>query len=182
MPEIAIENSTFERLQRHARPLLDTPDTVVNRALDALEKNSELVSKRDSPLQHRQIDPRKLPDLKHTKVLDATLNGEQIVRPNWNRLVEQVLRRAREQFPDFDDLRKVCLVNMVRGRKEDEGYRYFSEMDISIQGLSANNACAALVNSVPSLDVQLDFTFRWRSKEGADFPGEVAHLTLGSTA
>ena len=135
MPEIAIENSTFERLQRHARPLLDTPDTVVNRALDALEKNSELVSKRDSPLQHRQID-----------------------------------------------LRKVCLVNMVRGRKEDEGYRYFSEMDISIQGLSANNACAALVNSVPSLDVQLDFTFRWRSKEGAAFPGEVAHLTLGSTA
>ena len=182
MPEIAISNSTFERLQRHARPLLDTPDTVVNRALDALEKNSELVSKRDSPLQHHQIDPRKLPDLKHTKVLDATLNGEQIVRPNWNRLVEQVLRRAREQFPDFDDLRKVCLVNMVRGRKEDEGYRYFSEMDISIQGLSANNACAALVNSVPSLDVQLDFTFRWRSKEGAAFPGEVAHLTLGSTA
>ena len=38
MPEIMIEQSTFERLQRHATPLVDNTDTIINRALDALEQ------------------------------------------------------------------------------------------------------------------------------------------------
>jgi hypothetical protein len=37
MPVIRITESTWERMKLHARPLEDTPDDIVKRALDALE-------------------------------------------------------------------------------------------------------------------------------------------------
>ena len=36
MENIEINQATFERLQRHAKPFVDTPDIIINRALDAL--------------------------------------------------------------------------------------------------------------------------------------------------
>ena len=37
MPVIRITEATWERMKRHAQPLEDTPDDIVNLALDALE-------------------------------------------------------------------------------------------------------------------------------------------------
>ena len=182
MPDIAIEQSTFERLQRHARPLLDTTDAVVNRALDALEHREGHSVPEDSPsVAECQIDAWNLPNLKHTKVLDASLDGNRVVKPNWNRILERILIRAMKQFSDFDELRRLCPVNMVRGRKEDEGYRYLAEIDVSVQGMSANDACGALVVAAQSLRVELGITFMWRPREGAAHPGKKARLNVPST-
>lgn len=179
MPQITIEDSTFERLQRHARPLVDTPDMVVNRALDALENREDpSTPESESSAVERSIDPRKLPNLTHTKVLDASLDGIRVVRPNWNSLIETVLVRATKQFEDFDELRKRCPVNMVAGCKEDEGYRHLAEINVSVQGMSANDACAALVIAAQSLRLELEVVFLWRAKEGAAYPGERARLTI----
>ena len=99
MPDLVIEQSTFERLQRHARPLVDTTDMVVNRALDALELHERSATQEVyQSIAERQINPRRLPDLTHTKVLDASLNGKRFVKPNWNQLVNQILIRAMKQF------------------------------------------------------------------------------------
>ena len=38
MPEITVTESTFERLQHHAKPFVDTPDMVISRALDVLDE------------------------------------------------------------------------------------------------------------------------------------------------
>ena len=178
-PEISIEQSTFERLQRHATPFVDTPDTVVNRALDALELRRRPATPRNGPfVTARQIDPRLLPNLTHTKVLDATLRGEHIDRPNWNQLVDRVLILAMEQRVDFDELRKLYPVNLVRGCKVDEGYRHLAEVDVSVQGLAANVAGRALVTLAQGLGIDFDVTFIWRSKEGAARPGERGHLSV----
>ena len=181
MPDIAIEQSTFERLQRHAMPFVDTPDAVVNRALDALELGHRPATLRNRPsLPVRQIDPRLLPNLTHTKVLDATLRGEQVDKPNWNLLVDRILTLAMKQCVDFGGLRRVCPANMVQGRKVDEGYRHLAEIDVSVQGLAANDAGRALVALAQSLGIDFDVTFIWRSKEGAAHPGERAHLRVAS--
>ena len=179
MPDITIEQSTFERLQRHARPLVDTTDTVVNSALDALEdKELHVAIRRDHAASERQIDPRTLPNLKHAKVLDASLEGERIIKPNWNLLLNEMLVRAMKRLSDFDKLRSLCPVNMVRGRKEDEGYGYLSEIDVSVQGLDANGACRALVMAAQGLGIGLDIGFMWRHNEGAAYPGEKARLIV----
>ena len=143
-PDLTIEKTTFERLQRHAQPLVDTVDAVVNRALDALETDAWTQPDEGSLAVVRAVDPDRLPDLTHTKVLAARLGPEDIEKPNWNRLLHRVLVPSKGQVAGLDELRRVCPANMVRGTKTDEGYHHVREIGISVQGLSANEACAAL--------------------------------------
>jgi hypothetical protein len=179
MPEIIIEQSTFERLQSHAKPLVDTTDMVLNRALDALELREHRPDPEDdSFVMERRIDPRYPPDLTHTKILAASLAGQRIDNPNWNLLLRSVLIRAMKQWESFDKLRQICPANMVRGCKNDEGYRYLDEVDFSVQGMSTNDACAALVPVARSLGIGLEIVFMWRPKRGAAYPGEKAQLRM----
>jgi len=180
MPEVTIQESTFERLQRHAKPLVDTIDTVMNRALDALEQTAgePAPGGGHGTEPERRIDPRMLPNLKHTKVLDASIEGKPVAKPNWNMLLDEMLRRAMKRVGNFEKLRQLCPVNMVKGRKEDEGFSYLRDIDVSVQGQDANGACRAIVTAAQGLGIALDIGFMWRHKEGAAHPGERARLQL----
>ncbi len=52
---------------------------------------------------------------------------------------------------------------MVKGRKEDEGYSYLSDIDVSVQGQDANAACRTVVTAAQGLGVALDIGFMWRA-------------------
>jgi hypothetical protein len=181
MPEVTIQDSTFARLQRHAKPLIDTIDTVMNRALDALEQVAvPPVQENGGPTHERQIDPRAIPNLTHTKVLDAAIEGEPLTRANWNTLLENMLRRAMKRVGTFDKLRQVCPVAMVKGRKVDEGYSHLADIDISVQGQDANSACRMAITTAQSLGMAVDIGFMWRHKDAAAYPGERARVKVAS--
>ena len=182
MPDITIEQATFERLQRHAQPLVDTVDAVVNRALDAMERGVRRQPDERFPVVEHEVDPDRLPDVTHTKVLAARLAGTDIERPNWNRLLHRVLVLSMGQVANLNELRQLCPANMVCGSKIDEGYTHLREIDISVQGLSANEACAALTATAGALGIEFDVAFMWRAKEGAAHPGERARLRVPSAS
>ena len=96
MPEITIQQSTFERLQQHAKPFVDTPETVIIRVLDALDQLGQKAGPGNGrvPETERRIDPRALPSLTHTKVLDASIDGHPVAKANWNLLLDEFVRRA----------------------------------------------------------------------------------------
>ena len=183
MPEITIEQTTFARLQRHALALVDTADTVVRRALDALDAvegcGHEEVPANPTQVDH-EVDVRQLPDVTHTKVLAARIGGEGIEKPNWNRLLDRVVVLAMRNAGSFDHLNRMCPVNMVAGQKTIEGYHYLSEIDVSVQGLSAKEACGALIDIARRCGTDLEITFQWRNKDGAERPGETRRLTIGT--
>lgn len=182
MQEITIEQATFERLQLHAKPLVDTIDTVVNRALDALERDTPVLPaqplRQPAMAPEREFDWRTPPDVSHTKLSDAVLQGQHIDRPNWNLLLKRMLILAMEQLSDFDAVRRICPVNMMRGCKDDEGYRYLSEIDLSFQGASANDSLRALIAAARGLGIDFEIGFSWRQKESAAYPGERARLKV----
>jgi hypothetical protein len=180
MPQINVQDQTFERMQRHAKPFVDTPDTIINLALDALEQSGShtSVSAADSTKAERRIDPRVLPSLTHTKVLEATIDGETIAKANWNSLLDEMLRRSMKQVGAFDKLKQLCPVNIVKGRKDDEGYTHLSDINVSVQGQDANGACRAVVTAAQGLGIAVDIGFMWRHKEGAAHPGERARLQV----
>ena len=184
MPQIDIEQATFERLQRHARPLVDTSDTVINAALDALERqgSAPIQASTSSANSERLIDARQLPRLTHTKVLDAAIAGTPITRPNWNLLLDEILRLAMKRAGTFEKLQKLCPVNMVKGRKEDEGYGYLRDIDVSVQGQDSNAACRGVVTAAQALGIELEIGFMWRHKEGAAFPGERARIQIAGSS
>ena len=184
MPDISVSDVAFERLQRHAKPFVDTPETVILRALDALERvtgqpiSEEILD--GSP--ELDIDAKALPRLTHTKLLEASIDGERLARPNWNSLLDEMLRRAMQRVGSFEKLHGICPVNMVKGRKEDEGYGYLPEIDVSVQGQDANGACRAVVTAAQALGMSLDIGFMWRLKESAAHPGERGRIRISSRA
>ncbi|WP_375567600.1 T4SS efffector SepA family protein [Oceaniradius stylonematis] len=180
MPDISLSQSAFERLQRHAKPFVDTPESVILRALDALELSAgqPLPEESADGSSELQVDARALPRLTHTKVLDAAIDGEPLAKPNWNSLLDEMLRRAMKRVGSFEELHRTCPVNMVKGRKEDEGYGYLPEIDISVQGQDANGACRAVVTAAQALGMSLDLGFMWRLKETAAHPGERGRIRI----
>jgi hypothetical protein len=183
MPEVTVQPSTYERLEKHAKAFVDTPETVILRALDALEaaKGEDAPVNGRGPEPERRIDPRALPNLTHTKVLDASIDGKAIAKPNWNLLLEEMVRRAMKRAGSLEKVRQLCPVNMMKGRKEDEGYSYLPDIDVSVQGQDANGACRAIVTAAQGLGVALEIGFMWRLKEAAAHPGEHARIVVANS-
>ena len=179
MRKISIEQETFERLQGYAKPLVDTTDTVINRALDALEfQESDGREGEIDTVSTQLVDPQDLPNLTHTKILGASVSGQSVVKPSWSKLFDSLLVTALRQANDFFELRKLCSINMIQGRKVDSGYHYLAEIDISVQGMPANVVCRALVAVAQYHNIGLDITFMWRCKDGALYRGEKRKLCL----
>ena len=87
-----------------------------------------------------------------------------------------MLCNAMRRVETLEELQKVCPVNMVKGKKTDEGYDHLGDIDVSVQGQDANGACRAIVTAAQTLGIAVEIGFMWRHKEGAAFPGEQARL------
>ena len=175
MPDIAIEQSTFERLQQHASPLVDTPDSVIARALDALDQSRRT---QERGLDIMAIGPSvPLPDVKHTRMLAASIDG-QSVKSNWNNVLRLMLIRAKEHYGDFEHLRRRCAVNIVPRAKDDDGYVHLPQAGLSYQGVNANAAANAMVALAKDIGAALDVDFEWRDKEQAAHPGRRARIQI----
>jgi hypothetical protein len=176
-----ISDATFERLKAHAEPLVDNIDSVINRALDALEASGK-PSKTGLGIAERQLNPAAPPNLAHTTVRSIELCGR-ILPPNetyWNTLLIAALREAAKQGLNADDLKQLLIANAVVGRKEDEGYRYFKDLGLSIQGQDSNAAWRATYHLAHKLGMAIKVSFSWQENPKSSFPGTAAVLVVGS--
>lgn len=191
-PSVDLSPATFTRLQTHAVPLVDTIESVINRLLDAYEtKAGETNATTPMPAgcgpepgHPRQFNPNTAPDLTHTKVLAIEFAGKPLERgeANWNGLLNAAVRAAYAKTQSADELKKLVIVNFVAGRKSDEGYRFLSDIDLSVQGQDANGAWRAACHAAQQLGCELTATFVWREKEGAAFPGTTGQFHISGRA
>ena len=182
MPQIAIADATLVRLQKHAVPLVDTFDTVINRIFDAYENqdrkgaDAALATPSDKT---RTFEPNSPPDLTHTKVISAKLDGSPLARGvNWNGLLKRAVRLAAHRANTAEDLKRFVIVNFAPGKREGDGYEYLPDADVSVQGQDANNAWRGIFHLARQLNVPVEVVFLWRHKDKAAFPGETGRLAV----
>lgn len=182
MREIQVEESTYKRLQDHARPFEDNnPEDVIKRALDILEGLKRTTVPEKTGRSERHVDLLRLPNLKHTKVISARVNGREIPRPKWNPLLEDLVVFVMTDLAvSFERLEQICPANMVRGQKDDDGYTHLSKIGLSIQRQDASGACHAIVTMAQELRISLEIRFRWRRRDGAAYPGEYGVIALNA--
>lgn len=87
------------RLKAHAEPLVDTFDSVVNKAVDALEAlGGKRPAKADDSIP--SIDPVAPPNLSHTTVHSIVLNGKRFAAAEtyWNHLLLAAIREANKRI------------------------------------------------------------------------------------
>jgi hypothetical protein len=97
---------------------------------------------------------------------------------NWNGLLIAAVRLAKSKAKTVDEFKKMMLANFVVGPKNDNGYRHFPDLGISVQGQDANGAWRGASHIAMTLGVALSVTFVWREKEDAAFPGVTGRLAI----
>ena len=146
MPQIDLQNATMERLKKLAEPFVDTPETVILRALDALEVTpAKTPTSGSSTVFDMIVDPRNIPNLTHTKLVSAKLGGQAFPNPKWSLVLREILRRARKTGLKAVEIHRVCSINVTEGKKTDEGYRFLDDINLSVQGQDSNAACRGIV-------------------------------------
>jgi hypothetical protein len=177
-PVVRISDLTFERLQKHAMPFVDTPETVISRILEFYESRGEQHSNTPKDRLYvtgGEFDPDNHPSLHHARIIAAEFDG----RPasGWNELVRVAHERAMEHFRTFEALRSASLSNISNGQRNAEGFHYAPEIDISIQYADANMAWRNALHLARKLSCAIRAEFEWRNKKGAALPGQSGVLS-----
>jgi hypothetical protein len=180
LKQIEISDSTFQRLQKLAKPLVDTTDSVIALLIDYYEKHkftSAMESNFAPQYPTKTFDCGDAPNLTHTKLVNAKVNGNALGnKNNWNKLLSEVVILTAGHCKTEEDLRRAIIVNFVKGRKEDNGYHFLPKVNLSIQGQSAGDAWKAIWHIVKRFDISIEVDFVWHNKPEAAFPGEAGRL------
>jgi hypothetical protein len=178
-----LKETTKLRVAKHARPFVDTFDSVINRIIDIYEQMNGPGpdNTQQAGLEIKDFDPATPPNLTHTKVLSITFNGTGFSpeATTWNALLLEAIRAARKKIQSDEELRGVIPVNFVFGRKETDGYRYLKDADLSVQGQDSNGAWVGTFHIARRLGFTFDVIFAWREKEGSANPGIKGRFRRG---
>lgn len=177
MAQITIADATIARLQKHAIPLVDDFDSVINKLIDAKENTTS-----EPPMGAKVMEftDGKVPSLTHTKMLSAQVNGKPLppAATNWNRLFDEVILQAAAKLKDPKALAQLIIVNHVVGKKEDQGYRHIAKAGISVQGQDAAAAWKATAHILKGLGMSSEVVFLWYENDKAAHPGQTGKLTV----
>lgn len=179
MKSIQISNDLYCRYEKLGMPLIDTHETLMGKLISlgeihshSLQKQSNVGRLRSSPmLKFSFSEP---PNMTHTQILRATLNGKEILDKNWNGVIRELLCFLDRQKADI--LNQTSM-NVKNGKDCSKGYKYISEIGISYQGLSAEDAFRAIKEFSEKYKLDISINFIWRDKPNAQYPGNEALIT-----
>ena len=171
---ITLPDDLFSKLQAHAVPLVDTPLSVIERALAALEAGDEEVAQASGV---RTFNPAAPPSLSHTTPRKAVLAGRRLPASAtyWNPIMYAVIEEAAKRGVKRQDILELLTVNSIEGEKTEQGYKFVEAAGISVQGQDANAAWRQAHRIAESFGVGLEVEFVWQDNEKAAMPN-----TLGS--
>ncbi|MDX0525153.1 T4SS efffector SepA family protein [Sinorhizobium meliloti] len=176
MPEITLSDQVFARIKAQAEPFVDTPESVIIRLLEFYEGGKATYDLGAVKI----FDPKNPPNLRHTTVIKAIVNGVALKsqETNWNAVLLVLIRKLAEDGMKPEDIENRLVCNTSLGERTDSGYKFIREAGLSIQGLDANNAWRAIqvLASVTNQTVNIDF--KWQNKEGVEMAGATGTLIV----
>jgi hypothetical protein len=179
MPKIDLPKDLLDELGALAVAFVDKePADVIRRLVnDAKAKKAKKQEKEeDSGAMYSILTP---PDLTFTKILTAKIGNDVMPNANWNRMMDHVIRLASKKLKDADALSKIVLAKHVKGEKSDQGYEYFPDAKISVQGQDSNNAWKTTAHILKELGYSAEIIFAWSHNPKAAKPGEMGKFVIG---
>ncbi|MDB9312862.1 hypothetical protein PN462_07100 [Spirulina sp. CS-785/01] len=180
---IRVSDITYQRLEKHAKGF-DSPGNVIERLLDFYDKNSPKPVTFPEPvppptIQTINSNPINLnPDtvnLTYTKILQGHF-GDSTVK-SYKDLVYQAHRYALDEFT-VDEIIAFSKSNIVKGKRNDSGFFFYSNLGISIQRNDANKSWQSALYFARELKKEIEVLVEWRNHEKAAYPGKVGKLCI----
>ena len=173
-PLVTLETSTVERMKLYAEPLVDTLDTVILKGLDAID-----LIKAGENKTERVLNPAAPPNLAFTTVKSIVFNGKRFPAGEvyWNTLLLAVVREA-GKLMDSAKLDQLIKCNHMVGKKEDNGYKYIGEVNMSVQGQDANHAWSTIYAILLAIKMPTEVNFVWQDNPKAAMPSAPGKLVV----
>lgn len=186
MPVIRINDATFGDLKTISAWLgTKTPGETIDRIVrDALE---HLGMERDDEPNVVNTKPttgamefESTPGLTFTKPISASVNGKLMHSPRWSSLLLTMIAQIKAKGCEGEKLISALNVRAKTGRYEEEGFRYYPDLGISVQGQSAADAWKEVDRLAKKWRVPVAVEFQWRQNPKAQYPRKTGVLRSGS--
>jgi hypothetical protein len=177
--DVTLPDDLVAKLQKHAEPFVDTPLSVIERAvaaLDAAGAPAPTVAKPGIAV----YNPAAAPNLSYTTPQLARIDGEllPVGKTYWNPIMFAVIEAAVARGVDMLAIHELLSVNFQRGLRSDSGYKYIENADISVQGQDANAAWKQTYRLASILGIEVEVQFVWQNTDKAAMPGTAGSLHI----
>lgn len=187
MPVVRIDDPTFSDLSTlktwlGTKSPSETIAHLVRDAMDQLgiERDNEGENSPTSPIGSALMFDT-APSLTFTKPLKATINGKLIQNPKWSSMLTTMIALVKAKGPEGAKLVQELAVPAKAAKYEDDGYKYYPELGISVQGQSAADAWKEIDRLAKKWRIPVHVEFMWRQNPKAQHPGKAGVLSSGNS-
>ncbi|MGL4310312.1 MAG: T4SS efffector SepA family protein [Paracoccaceae bacterium] len=181
MKTINISDESYAFLQDDAKAFVETePAMVLSRLIgEVLSFRAEKAE--PHPIDKKQKGPStsvllskapNLPDVSHTEVLDARINGAFIKNRSWQHALVAAVDAAIADGADVTEVVGRLSVKHLEGTTEMSGYYFSKAAGISLQGASANRILKQVYKLAEAYHLDIEIDWRWYGKPEAAYPGK----------
>ena len=185
MPVVRINDGTFADLRTIAdwygtKTPSETIDRVVREALEQL--GMERDGDGEQPAANNEDDLLvfdKAPGLSFTKPTTAAIGGKVMSNPRWVTILLEIIAQVRAKGLQGEQLVRELGVPSKSKKYDADGFRYYPELGISIQGQSAADIWREVSRLAQKWHIPVKVDFFWRQNPKAQFPGRRGALKAG---
>lgn len=185
MPVLRVSDATFADLSAlktwfGTKTPGDTIDRVVREAMEQLgmerdDETEEVVTTTSTGAMKFDVAP----GLSFTKPLSATINGKSVHSPRWSSILLTMIAQVKAKGIEKEKLVRELAVPAKPERYEEEGFKYHSDLGISVQGQSASEAWKEVDRLAKKWAIPITVEFWWRQNPKAQYPGRTGLLKSG---
>ena len=187
MPVVRINDVTFANISTlktwfKTKSPSETIDHIVRETMEQLgiehddETEGDAVASVDGTLIFDAA-----PSLTFTKPMKAIINSKTIQNPNWASILHVMIAQIKAKGFEGEKLVRELGIPSKASNYDDDGYRYFSELGISVQGQSAADAWKEVDRLSKKWQIPVNVEFVWRQNSKAQHPGKAGILRSGSS-
>lgn len=184
MPVIRLNDATFSELKTIATWLgAKTPSETIDRLVR--EKLDELGLERDSgdepeiSSNEAAMKFDKAPGLSFTRLTGAKVGGVPPKKMNWNHLLLAMIAALKAKGLSASRLVSELQVPSKEANYSNEGFKYYPELGISVQGQAAQDAWKEIERIATKWAIPVEAEFQWRQHAKAQHPGRPGLLRAG---
>lgn len=129
----------------------------------------------DGPMQFDSA-----PGLSFTKPLAASINGKALHSPRWSAILLTMIGQIKAKRFEGEKLVRELAIPAKAKQYEDEGFKYHSDLGISVQGQSAQDCWKEVDRLARRWRIPVSVEFWWRQNPKAQYPGKTGVLRSGN--
>jgi hypothetical protein len=185
MPVLRVSDATFADLSAlktwfGTKTPGDTIDRIVREAMKQLgmerdDETDEVVATAGNGAMRFDTAP----GLSFTKPLSASINGKSVRSPRWSSILLTMIAQVKARGLEGEKLVRELAVPAKAVRYEDDGFKYHSDLGISVQGQSAADAWKEVDRLAKKWGIPVSVEFWWRQNPKAQHPGRTGLLKSG---